>query len=93
MISNSGDSPMKKCYVFLSVTLVGFAMVAGCSGFKGFCDRGSVFPTRQPQVTPVQTMYTVTGDECFPGGYMMPPCDPCGSGTSSTVFSEPYRLD
>ena len=82
---------MKKCHVFLSATLVTFAMVAGCSGFKGFCDRGSIFPTRQPQVTPVQTMYTVTSDVCCPSEMTMPACDPCGAigMGSSASYPEP----
>ena len=83
---------MKKCYAFLSVSLVAFAMTAGCSGFKGFCDRGSVFPTRQPQVTPVQNMYTVTSDMCCPSEMMMPACDPCANmsmGSSSASYPGP----
>ena len=79
---------MKKCFAFLSIALVTFAMVAGCSGFKGFCDRGSLFPTRQPQVVPVQSMYQVTGD-CCPTEMMMSACDACGPGNSSTVFPGP----
>jgi len=86
---------MKKCYVFLSVTFVAFALVAGCSGFKGFCDRGSLFPTRQPQVTPVQTVYTVTGDMCCPSETMMPACDPCGLGTSTSnsLYPGPIMIE
>ena len=83
---------MKKCCVFLSVTFVAFAMVAGCSGFKGFCDRGSLFPTRQPQVTPVQNVYTVTSDMCCPTEMMMQACDPCASGTSSSLYPEPITF-
>ena len=80
---------MKKCYAFLAVALVAFAMASGCSGFKGFCDRGSLFPTRQPQLVPTQTMYSMSSDVCYPSSVMMPPCDPCASVGSSEIFSGP----
>ena len=77
---------MRKIYVFLAVAVISLGLAAGCSGFKGFCDRGSLFPTRQPQVVPTQTMYTVTSDVCCPEGVVMTgACDPCGSFGSSNV--------
>jgi len=80
---------MKKSYVFLSVIIIAFAMVAGCSGFKGFCDRGSLFPTRQPQLVPTQSMYTVAGD-CCPTDSFMSACDaPCGSVGSNVNYPGP----
>jgi len=80
---------MKKRCAFLFVALVAFVMISGCSGFKGFCDRGSLLPTRQPQVVPMQTMYTVTGDMCCPSEMMMPACDPCGNMGSSVSYPGP----
>ena len=85
---------MRKIYVFLAVAVISLGLAAGCSGFKGFCDRGSLLPTRQPQVSPIQTMYTVTSDICPPGVVMTGACDPCGSfgGSSNMVFPEGIRL-
>ena len=80
---------MRKNYAFLVVAVVAFAMAAGCSSFKGFCDRGSIFPTRQMQLVPTQSMYSVTGDACCPVETMMPCCDPCGTGVSGTIFPGP----
>lgn len=82
---------MKKCYAFLVAIVVVFAITSsGCSGFKGFCDRGSLFPTRQPQLVPTQSVYSVAGDMCCPGEVMSVACDPCGGASSSRpVFSEP----
>ncbi|MCL2625069.1 MAG: hypothetical protein FWD31_15515 [Planctomycetaceae bacterium] len=69
---------MKKSYAFLTAVLVTVALAAGCSGFKGFCDRGSLFPTRQPQLVPTQSMYAMQGDMCCPSDIMSVACDPCG---------------
>lgn len=81
---------MKKSYAFLAAALVALAMASGCSGFKGFCDRGSLFPTRQPQVVPTQTMYTVSSDMCCPGEIMTNACDPCAGATgSSAIYPNP----
>jgi hypothetical protein len=83
---------MRKTYTFLAVAAMTIGLAAGCSGFKGFCDRGSLFPTRQPQVVPTQTMYTVTSDMCCPseGVIVSGACDPCGNGTmSNPIFSGP----
>ena len=81
---------MKKYYAFLTVALVAIAIASGCSGFKGFCDRGSLFPTRQPQLVPTQSMYTVQSDICSPGQVMTMACDPCAGVSSSTpIFSGP----
>lgn len=83
---------MKKSFAFLAVALVTIGMAAGCSSFKGFCDRGSIFPSRQPQLTPVQTMYTGYSDVCCPEGVIVSgACDPCSTGTISgnQVFSVP----
>ena len=82
---------MKKSYAFLTVALVAIAMISGCSGFKGFCDRGSLFPTRQPQLVPTQSVYSVSSDVCCPTQTMSMACDPCGgiSGGSSVVYPYP----
>jgi len=81
---------MKKVYVSLFIAVAVLGVSSGCSGFKGFCDRGSLFPTRQPQVTPVQTSYVVTNDVCCSGQIISNACDPCCSGTDSIgPFSEP----
>ena len=86
---------MRKTYTLLALAIMTIGLAAGCSGFKGFCDRGSLFPTRQPQVTPIQTMYTVTGDMCCPDGgiVMSGACDPCGSvGVPSQIYPGPTTL-
>ena len=82
---------MKKCFAFLAVALVAVGLTAGCSGFKGFCDRGSIFPTRQPQLVPTQTMYTGFNDACCTEGVIVSgACDPCSTGSvSSQMFSSP----
>ncbi|MCL2119761.1 MAG: hypothetical protein FWH27_15195 [Planctomycetaceae bacterium] len=81
---------MKKSYAFLTAVLLALVVAPGCSGFKGFCDRGSLFPTRQSQLVPTQTMYTVTGDMCCPGETMSMACDPCGGVSgSNTAFPGP----
>ena len=82
---------MRKTYTFLAVAVLSLGLAAGCSGFKGFCDRGSFLPTRQPQVVPTQTMYTMTGDMCCPEGVVMTgACDPCGNiGGSNMTFPGP----
>jgi hypothetical protein len=81
---------MKKSYVFLLATLLALAVTSGCSGFKGFCDRGSLFPTRQPQLVPTQTIYASTSDMCCPSETLTMACDPCGGMSgSSPVFPSP----
>lgn len=84
---------MKKSFAFLAVALVAIGLATGCSGFKGFCDRGSLFPTRQPQLTPTQTMYTGYSDVCCPteGVVISGACDPCASGMTSAngLYSAP----
>ena len=81
---------MKKNYAFFTVTIVAFALVVGCSGFKGFCDRGSLFPTRQPQLVPTQSVYQVQGDACCPPEMMMSACDaPCGAVGSNVSYPGP----
>jgi len=81
---------MKKSYAFLAATLIALALASGCSGFKGFCDRGSLFPTRQPQLVPTQSVYSVQGDMCCSGEAMSMACDPCGGVSGSgMIFSGP----
>ncbi|MDR1385958.1 MAG: hypothetical protein LBJ67_19205 [Planctomycetaceae bacterium] len=83
---------MKKfCVLFaIAVAVVGFS--TGCNGFKGFCDKGSLFPTRQPQVMPMQSSYVVTTDACS-SQVVTNPCDPCCGGMESIgPFSEPITL-
>ena len=74
---------MKKYYASLTVALIVVAIISGCSGFKGFCDRGSLFPTRQPQLVPTQSVYSITSDMCCSGEVTSVACDPCGSASGS----------
>ncbi|MDR1493806.1 MAG: hypothetical protein LBT05_13960 [Planctomycetaceae bacterium] len=79
---------MKKFWMLFVISVVAAGFSTGCNGFKGFCDKGSLFPTRQPQVMPIQSSYAITSDVCA-SHIVTNPCDPCCEGMDGGPFSEP----
>ncbi|MDR1958535.1 MAG: hypothetical protein LBQ54_05775 [Planctomycetaceae bacterium] len=64
----------------------------GCSSLRGFCSRGSLFPsTRQDQITAPflgeQIVYQTSADACsIP---YMNACDPCSTSPSAATLPGP----
>ncbi|MCL2348064.1 MAG: hypothetical protein FWC50_07345 [Planctomycetaceae bacterium] len=87
---------MRKCFALLIVTLLVTGFSVGCQGFKGFCDRGSFWPTSQQKLTPAFAQALYTGDmvaadnSACCGQVVTNACDPCcNSMAGSTSISGP----
>ena len=79
---------MRKCFALLSVTLLLAGLSVGCQGFRGFCDRGSFWPTSQQKLTPASAQVMYSGDmiadnsaSACCGQVLTNACDPCCNST------------
>jgi len=77
---------MRKCFALLAVTLLLTCFSVGCQGFRGFCDRGSFWPTSQQRLAPASQHVIYSGDmvadnACCPQ-VLTNACDPCCNSMS-----------